>query len=72
MAHVLTVSNMATWLEIAPTLSLTAEEEEASEEEEAEEVMERNTRIGKGTKYYDLYGLNYCSCFNMCIKLNNY
>ena len=72
MAHVLTVSNMATWLEIAPTHRLTAEEEEASEEEEAEEVMERNTRIGKGTKYYDLYDLNYCSCSNMCIKLNNY
>ena len=72
MDHVLTVSNIVMWLEIVPTHSLTAEEEEASEEEEAEEVMERNTRIGKGTKYYDLYGLNYCSCFNMCMKLNNY
>ena len=64
MDHVLTVSNMVMWLEIVPTHSLIAEEEEASEEEEAEEVMEKNIRIRKGIKYYDPYDLNCCSCFS--------
>ena len=51
MAHNLTVSNMVMWLEIAPTHSLTAEEEEASEEEEAEETLEKSIRIRKETKF---------------------